>query len=492
MIRRLLPVAILWSLVLMWPQVPVSAATADAKVRDTTAYDPARIPAELIRHLEKLDIPADSISLTVQEISAEEPVVDWLSEVPRNPASVMKMLTTYAALDKLGPGYQWQTEVRRTGLASDGVLRGDLIVIGRGNPMFVQQDLWSMVNHLDARGISSVAGDLIIDTSYFDLPDHDPGAFDGKAYRPYNAGPDAALFNFSAVDFSLVPRKGYQFVDVRMAPRVKGLEIESAIKQLNGDCRGHRIKLRLDVQPLENGRKVRYTGHYPRSCGRYQLTRSVLPSTELLYGTLSTLIEARGGELSGGLLIGRAPPGSAKLFTLSSKTLAEVVRSTNKFSNNVMSQQLFLTLGAETYGEPATHGKAEKALQATLEDNGIGTDSLVIANGSGLCRQCQVTSETIMELLDAAWQSVYMPEFVASLGVPGIDGSLKKRFPKGSYKGRVHMKTGTIDHVSAAAGYVQSHSNQRFRFALIINHENVHKGTGQAFQRRLMSWIVKQ
>ena len=478
-------------LILLWAACcPIAAAVVPVV---SSAQEPSSsIPAELSRHLDKLDIPADSVSLIVQKIGADDPVVSWHQEVPRNPASVMKMLTTYAALSKLGPGYQWQTEVRRTGLASEGVLKGDLIVIGRGNPMFVQQDLWSMVNHLDARGISTVAGDLIVDTSYFDLPDHDPGAFDGKSYRPYNAGPDAALFNFSAVDFSLVPRKGYQFVDVRMAPKVKGLEIESTIRQLNGDCRGHRIKLRLDVQPLESGRRVKYTGHYPRSCGRYQLTRSVLPSTELLYGTLSTLMEARGGEISGGLLIGRAPPNSTKLFTLSSKTLAEVVRSTNKFSNNVMSQQLFLTLGAETYGEPATRGKAEKALLAELEARGIDTESLIVANGSGLCRQCQVTSETLMQMLDVAWQSVYMPEFVASLGVPGVDGSLKKRFPKGSYKGRVHMKTGTIDHVSAAAGYVQSHSNQRYRFVLMINNENVHKGAGQAFQRRLMSWIVNQ
>lgn len=202
-------------------------------------------------------------------------------------------------------------------------------------------------------------------------------------------------------------------------------------------------------------------------------------------------MESRGGELTGGLLIGRAPEKSTKLFTLSSKTLSEIVRSTNKFSNNVMSQQLFLTLGAETYGKPATQSKGEKALKAVLAADGVNTDSLIIANGSGLCRQCQVTTDTLMQTLDAAWRSVYMPEFVASLGVPGVDGSLKKRFPKGSYKGRVHMKTGTIDHVSAAAGYVQTKSNERYSFALIINHEDVHKGKGQAFQRRLMSWMVK-
>ncbi len=450
------------------------------------------LPAELARHLEKLGIPQENVSLAVHKIGADSPLVSLHEDVPRNPASVMKMLTTFAALSKLGPGFQWKTEVKRTGLAQGGVLRGDLILVGRGNPMFVQHDLWSMVNHLDARGITSVAGDLIIDSSYFDLPEYDAGAFDGKEYRPYNAGPDAALFNFSSVDFSLVPRKGYQFVDVRVAPKVKGLEIESTIKQLNGDCRGNRIKLRLNVEPLETGTKVIYSGHYPRSCGRYQLTRVVLPSTELMYGTLSTLMESRGGELSGSLLIGRAPENAKKLFTLSSKTLSEVVRSTNKFSNNVMSQQLYLTLGAQTYGEPATRGKGEKALKAALESQGVDTDSLIIANGSGLCRQCQVTSQTLMQLLDAAWESVYMPEFVSSLGVPGIDGSLRKRFPKGNYTGRVHMKTGTIDHVSAAAGYVQSKSNERYRFVLMINHKNAHKGAGNTFQRRLMSWIVKQ
>ncbi|MFK8029041.1 MAG: D-alanyl-D-alanine carboxypeptidase/D-alanyl-D-alanine-endopeptidase [Gammaproteobacteria bacterium] len=472
--------------------VVLYAVTGAVALAQAPAKPVSTIPAELNKHLEKLGIPLDSVSLSVQKLGAEESLVNVHSSVPRNPASVMKMLTTYAALAKLGPGYQWETELRRTGLAEGGVLRGDLIIVGRGNPMFLQQDLWSMVNHLDARGIRSIAGDLIIDSSYFDLPDHDSSAFDGKGYRPYNAGPDAALFNFSSVDFSLVPQKGKEFVDVRVAPHIRGMEIESTIKQLNGDCRGNRIKLRLDVEQLEASRKVKYSGHYPRSCGRYQLTRAVLPSTELLYGTLSSIMASRGGELTGGLLIGRAPKGSSKLLTLSSKTLSEIVRSTNKFSNNVMSRQLFLTLGAETYGKPATPGKGENALKAVLSEEGVDTDSLIVANGSGLCRQCRVTVDTLMQTLDAAWQSIYMPEFVASLGVPGIDGSLKKRFPKGSYKGRVHMKTGTIDHVSAAAGYVQSKSNERYKFALVINHENVHKGKGNAFQRKLMSWIVNQ
>ncbi|MEM7083202.1 MAG: D-alanyl-D-alanine carboxypeptidase/D-alanyl-D-alanine-endopeptidase [Pseudomonadota bacterium] len=451
--------------------------------------DASSLPDELQSGLQSLKIDLKNVSLIVKEVNSERPMVSYQAAIARNPASVMKMFTTFAALSELGPGFQWQTDVRRTGLAENGQLNGDLIVVGGGDPSFLQENLWALVNQLSVRGIHTINGDLIVDESLFDLPDHDPGAFDGRQYRPYNVGPHAALFNFNAINFTLVP-VAKPFVDIRVVPAVKGLEVVSRVKALTGACKSNRIRMRIAVEAIESGRQVMFTGQYPKSCGRYQLTRAVLPSNELLYGTLSTLLEERGGGLNGALLIGRAPSDSRKLMSLTSPTLSEVVRSTNKFSNNVMSQQLFLTLGEQMYGAPATASKGDTALRAVLSRQGIDVESLIIANGSGLCRQCRVTADTIVQLLDVAWHSPYMPEFIASLGVPGIDGSLKKRFPKGSYKGRVHMKTGTIDHVSAAAGYVQTRDNRRLQFALMINQENVHKGAGQAFQRRLMHYLV--
>lgn len=448
------------------------------------------LPKDLLKHIKSLSIPIDAISIVVKNVNASTPRASLHADVKRNPASVMKMVTTFSALSELGPGFQWDMDVRRTGTIENGVLNGDLILVGKGNPFFIKPDLWNLLNQLETRGVRSVNGDLIIDSTYFDLPDYDPGEFDGRHYRAYNAGPSATLFNFNSMDFYLLPAKGKQLVDVRSSPVLKNVDVVSDVRQLKGNCRGSKISLRMKVTEKDDKRQVRFSGTYPEKCGRYHLTRSVVPSDELLYGSFMSMMEERGGSFDGNLMIGESPSASRKLFTLSSKTLSEVIRSTNKFSNNVMSRQLFLSVGAEKMGPPASLEKARKAVDQILREHGLSFTDFHMDNGSGLCRDCTVTAREISALLSAAWSSQYMPEFLASLAVPGVDGSLKKRFPKGDYKGRVHMKTGTIDHVSAAAGVAHTKSNQRYQFVLLINHKNIHKGKGQAFQRKFMSWLV--
>ncbi|NNF16661.1 MAG: D-alanyl-D-alanine carboxypeptidase/D-alanyl-D-alanine-endopeptidase [Gammaproteobacteria bacterium] len=448
------------------------------------------LPLELQRHLGKLGIPPAAVSLVVTEVDAEIPLIAWHADAPRNPASVMKIVTTFAALSELGPGYQWQSEIRRTGLIRNGTLEGDLVFVGGGDPYFVAEDLWSLVQQLELRGIHSVAGDFIIDNTYFDVPDHDAGAFDGRRYRPYNVGPGAALFNFGNTDFYLVPLAGRATVEIRHAPHARGLNVVSEVRQIAGACRGNRIKLRLNVEQQEGQYTVRFSGRYPASCGRYHLSRAVLPSDELLFGAFANQLTERGGELRGNLLIGTSPSDATRIMRVSSRTLAEVIRSINKFSNNVMSRQLFLTVGAHQSGAPATVEKAQRAVARILDEHKVLMPHLNMANGSGLCRDCTVTASGLIAMLQAAWNSTFMPEFFASLPVPGEDGALKNRFQSGKFKGRIHMKTGTIDHVSAAAGLVHGEGGRRYLFVLLMNHHNIHRGKGQAFQRRLMNWLT--
>lgn len=467
----------------------LAGARADTPV-EISAGISNTLPLDLQRRLTKLGIPSDTLSLVVKKIGVQTPLVSWHPDEPRNPASVMKIVTTFAGLSALGPGYQWKTDVRRTGKIHEGKLDGDLILVGKGNPFFLKPDLWTLVNELESRGIYSISGDLIIDDTYFDLPNHDPDGFDGEGYRPYNVGPSAALFNFNTLDFYLVPREGEALVEVRTTPPIENIEIVSDIAQLAGACRGNKIRLRMNVESQSERPVVRFSGNYPERCGRYHLTRSVMSSNELLFGTLESLFKERGGALEGHLLIGASPADASSLLTITSQTLSEIIRSINKFSNNVMSRQLFLTVGAERFGAPTSMDKAQRALVDVLKQNDIQMPHLSMDNGSGLCRDCSVSANGLLHLLEVAWDSRFMPEFFSSLPVPGEDGALKKRFRSGKFKGRIHMKTGTIDHVSAAAGLVHGEGQQRYLFVMMINHKNVDKGKGQAFQRYLMNWLV--
>jgi D-alanyl-D-alanine carboxypeptidase/D-alanyl-D-alanine-endopeptidase (penicillin-binding protein 4) len=161
----------------------------------------------------------------------------------------------------------------------------------------------------------------------------------------------------------------------------------------------------------------------------------------------------------------------------------------NKFSNNVMSRNLLLTLGAERHGEPGTVAKGRRAVRAWLQDTGIDTQSLVIDNGAGLSRAARASARLIGEMLLDVHKSPYMPEFVASLPLAAIDGTMKKRFRNKPLEGRMHIKTGLIDHVRAMGGYMLNRNGRTFVVVLLQNYRNIHKGVGTRAQDALLEWL---
>src|SRR5574340_565071 len=155
----------------------------------------AALPATVSQALKKAHIPQSAIAIEVREVGKHAPLISLNTQRAMNPASTMKLLTTFAALDLLGPAYTWKTEAYIDGELKDGVLNGDLILKGYGDPKFTIEQFWLWLRELRARGLREIRGDLVIDRSYFDLPAYDPAAFDNDPVRAYNVGPDALLLN---------------------------------------------------------------------------------------------------------------------------------------------------------------------------------------------------------------------------------------------------------------------------------------------------------
>ena len=178
------------------------------------------------------------------------------------------------------------------------------------------------------------------------------------------------------------------------------------------------------------------------------------------------------------------------MHTHESRPLGEIIRSVNKFSNNVMARQLLLTLGAERQGPPGTTAKGAAAIRAWLDAAGIDMPALVMDNGSGRSRRTRVSAAGLGRLLQAAYRSPTMSEFVASLPLAATDGSMSRRLRGDPLAGRAHVKTGLLEGVLALAGYVHAVSGRSYVVVLLLNHPGVHYGVGSAVQDALLRWEI--
>ena len=218
------------------------------------------------------------------------------------------------------------------------------------------------------------------------------------------------------------------------------------------------------------------TGNYAATCGQKDWLLGVMPHESYVLGVFEQLWRELGGSIKGGVREGAAPPGARLVATIESPGLGEIVRDINKFSNNVMARQLFLTLGLESGKRPARPADAEAAVRSWLDGHGLAFPGMVIDNGSGLSRQARLSAEDLGRLLQSAWKSPLMPEFVASLPLAAVDGTMKKRFNGDGAAGQMHIKTGTLDGVKAIAGYVLDRNGRNQSVVFIINHDNAQAG----------------
>jgi len=445
------------------------------------------LPPNVLKALKAVQIPAANVAVVVQPVDAATPLVAHNATPAMNPASVMKLLTTYAALDLLGPAYTWKTTAWIESPAVDGVLNGNLYLKGSGDPRFAIEHLAGLLRQLRVRGIQHIAGDIVLDRTVFNVPSLDPGAFDDKPMRPYNVGPDGLLINFRALRFSVLPDNGKPLV-LQETPS-EGLRLDNRLRNGEGGC-GSDWKERIEVRliPENNGNRLEFSGSYSPLCGEKTLNLSPLPADAQSSGLLRALWKELGGSLGGQVRGGGIPIGSKLAASHESPPLADAVRDINKFSNNVMARQVFLTLGNDS--APATTERARQRVGDWLNGRGLRFAELVLDNGSGLSRSERISAGSLNRLLLDAWKNPVMPEFVSSLPIVGIDGTMKKRLNGSDATGRAHIKTGTLDGVKTAAGYALDAQGRRYAVTFLINHPKAQAGS--AAIDALLLWVAQR
>ncbi len=443
-----------------------------------------RIPPALLGAMKSAGIPTSAVSIHVQAVESTKPLLIMNAQTSVQPASLMKLITTAAALDLLGPDYRWSTRIYTNGTQNGDVLQGDLIIRGSGDPRFSQQDLWQLLRRLRALGIRQITGDVILDRSLFASYKDDAAQFDQKPERAYNALPDALLLDTKSVLVQLIPDAARQRVRVTLEPYLTDFSLSAPTLSV-GECGDWRTQLGLRVEQ----KKIIFAGSYALSCGERTIAVHAYPLTHNEYfdSSLRQLWREMGGSLQGVTREGVLPAQAQEITQWQSAALTDAIRDINKFSNNVMARQLLLTLAAERGYQPASKEAGAAVIRQWLIAKGINAAELVIDNGSGLSRADRLSAALLARILQAAWMSPTMPEFIASLPLAGVDGTMRKRAESLSVKSFAHIKTGSLTEVAGIAGYVTTRSGKRMIVVCIVNHSEA--GKLKEAMDNLLQWV---
>lgn len=448
------------------------------------------LPGRIRSALDARNIAHDSLSVFVADVETGETVLQWRSDEARNPASTIKLLTTLVALDVLGPAYRWRTDVYAKGKLSGGRLDGDLLLKGYGDPFLVTERVWQLLRNIRHAGVREITGDLLLDDSWFDVGDYDPAAFDRQPLRAYNVAPNALLMNFKVVRYWFEPDHEAGTVKVRLDPPLENIGVKNRLDLANGRCRGYQRGITMTANNAID--EVTFSGQFPSGCDRYSMDRTALTHNEFVYGLFGSLWRDSGGLFEGGWRNVIVEEDIEPLLSFDSLPLTDMIARINKHSNNVMVRQLLYTLGAEANGAPGTEESGKAVISKWLTDNGLASTKISIENGAGLSRNTRTTAKDMAEMLQFAWRQPYMPEYLASMALSGLDGTLRRRFNDADLLGKARLKTGSLDHVTAIAGYLQSRSGRRFVIVAMQNFENIHRGPGEEVQEALLRWLYEQ
>jgi serine-type D-Ala-D-Ala carboxypeptidase/endopeptidase (penicillin-binding protein 4) len=450
------------------------------------------LPKPLADALRATSVPQSSVAIVVQDLGAARPALSHNAGVAMNPASVMKLVTTLASLELLGPAYRWKTEAYAAGELRDGVLEGDLVLKGYGDPKLDYESFWMLLRALRGRGLREIRGDLVLDRSFFAPLLADPGRFDGEGLRPYNVLPDALLVHYKSLRFAFLPQPGQETVRIYVEPRPPGLEVANSLRLAGGSClegRAFRDMLQADFAAGPPPRAT-FAGRYPIACGEKELNVALLAPNDQVAGVLRELWPEMGGLWKGKVREGEVPAEAQLLHTHASAPLSEIVRYVNKYSNNVMARQLYLTLATASSEPPARPELATEAVRHWLAVKDIQAHELAIENGSGLSRTDRISAASLAAVLQAGWKSAVMPEFVSSLALVAFDGTMRKRLVGDPIAGQAHIKTGLLSDVRALAGYVLDRKGRRKVVVMLMNHPNAPEA--EAATDELLRWAYER
>lgn len=459
------------------------------------------------------------------------PLLSHQPDVARTPASTMKLVPTLIALDTLGADFVWQTRVYHTGIIIGDQLHGDLIIQGSGDPKMTHERLQQMLYHIQKAGIRHIDGDIIIDSSVFSNVSKDPAAFDHAPLRPYNASPDGFLVNFNSVGIKSQPLGG-DAAALTYTPQLANYQLPSRIDTRQAAC----SQASNSLDPEWQADRLIINAKLPSSCGEHIFYVAYPDAKDFAARVLAAKWQTLGNTLSGTVIsqetpyrlngspikngLTALPLSPLPIVSYPSLSLTQQIYDINHFSNNVMAEQVALSIGAYDtpdslsrlddkqttnahsatslyqYQPPHTNYPAALERITAWWQTHLSTPPPHLTNGSGLCRDCTISAANLSELLGYAYTRPSFGAYVDSLGVAGVSGTIAahgERLPDSAAIGRAWIKTGTLNNVTSMAGYVKGQSGQDYSVVGLINTEqalNAYKA--RPVLDAMLDWTAQQ
>ncbi len=443
-----------------------------------------RLPISIISKLNARGVGEYGISAYVRDVNSPKPLLAYQDETARVPASVMKLITSYASLGILGPNYRWPLDVYTQGSIRNGTLQGNLYIKGYGSPEFNREELRKVLRGIRQKGIRNISGRIVFDNTYFNSASKYHGAFDSKSQVAYNAKPDALLFNKRLNSFQ-IRAVGKRVVVNNLTP-THNLKIVNKMRKTRRSCRP-----RISVSKRAGLTTVTFRGKYSRRCGTRTYTRVISEPANMIYGTMRSMWKQEvGGRLNTHFAMGQVPRNARPLLRTYSRTLAQILPTIDKNSNNVMARQLLLSIGAKASRGRGTERNGAKAIARWLASRGLNFPELRIENGSGLSRTARISARHVSDLLIDAYRSPYRNVLMQALAVAGVDGTMKRRLRSTPVRGRGYFKTGTLRDVRSIAGYVKAANGKTYVMAILHNDPKApHRAL--AAHDKLIEWVFE-
>ena len=447
-------------------------------------------------------LPEDTIGVLV--LRGDTTLVSHLAERAMQPASTMKLVTTLVALERLGPVFKGRTELRTSAPLVGDTLKGDLVLRGGADPDLSGEVLRDMLQSLRNQGVRRIEGRLVLDRQLFNPARLDNGAppFDESPEAYYNVIPDALLVNKTMLLLDM--RSSGTGVAVNSQPALERLTVESGMTLIAAPCAKWEDgwKQPLVLREPTGAIRVLLQGTYPTNCVASN-SINVVDRQDYVDRLVRETWKNLGGTIDGATVEGAASVESRVLAQHVSRALPEVVRDVNKPSDNALARTLFLSLGSleadpvagsrplpVAAGE-STFARSDLAVRNWMRAQGINDTGLVMENGSGLSRLEKISPLQMAGLLKAGLRSKWAPEFMASLPIAGVDGTMRRRLKDSPAAERARMKTGTLRNVTALAGYVLDANGQQCVVVAMVNSEPGSEAKGRAVLDALVDWVAR-
>ena len=409
----------------------------------------------------KTGIKKSNMGIEIYNITDKKPVYSLNSDKLFSIASVNKLFVTAAALKYLGQDYRFKTTVYSDLPDTAGTINGDLYIKGGGDPLFVSENMWFLVNKLVDMGVSEIKGNIILDDTSF--PPADVYEDNGDSDRAYSAKVSSLSVNFNSIAVSATAGKSPSVV---LDPQTNMLQLVDNTK---------RSSKKTNIEMRREGNKIIVSGNLNQSDYENKIIYRNIDDPSVYFAEVLKLhLKWRGIKNSGSITRGKADTGKTKVFEIESRRLNDIIAEMNKFSNNYIAEQLIRAISDKKFGKASDVDKAINLISNYLKEMGLDKNGFEIVNGSGFSRMNKIKPAEMIKFLDHVYRDFGIaPEFVNSLSIAGVDGTIRRTHKTDFLTGNMRAKTGTLTGVRSLAGYL-NYKDKIYAFIIAANDPNAY------------------